>query len=70
MYFDRIPTLLTSGQYDEFTPTQATTVCDGIPDCTWILFEESSHMPHAEETERYLQVLNDFLTRIEGLDRT
>lgn len=66
----RIPSLLTSGLYDEFTPTQATVVRDGIPDCTWVLFEESSHMPHAEETERYLKVLNDFLTRIEKLVKT
>jgi proline-specific peptidase len=66
----RIPSLLTSGRYDEFTPTQAAVVRDGIPDCTWVLFEKSSHMPHAEETEHYLEVLNDFLTRIEGLVKT
>lgn len=65
--FIRIPSLLTSGRYDEFTPTQASVVRDSIPDCTWVLFEKSSHMPHVEETEHYLEVLNDFLTRIEEL---
>lgn len=68
--FIRIPTLLTSGRYDELTPVQAAVVRDGIPDCTWVLFEKSSHMPHAEETEYYLEVLNNFLTQIEGLVRT
>lgn len=68
--FIRIPSLLTSGRYDEFTPTQAAVVRDSIPDCTWVLFEKSSHMPHAEETEHYLEVLNDFLTQIEGLVKT
>ena len=65
-----IPSLLTSGRYDEFTPTQAAVVRDGIPDCTWVMFEKSSHMPHAEETEHYLEVLNDFLTGIEKLLKT
>ena len=60
-----IPSLVTSGRYDEFTPVQAAVVRDGIPDCDWVLFEQSSHMPHAEETEHYLRVLDGFLDRIE-----
>lgn len=68
--FIQIPSLLTSGRYDEFTPIQAAVVRDNIPDCTWVLFEKSSHMPHAEETEHYLEVLNDFLTQIEKLVKT
>ena len=60
-----IPSLVTSGRYDELTPVQARVVRDGIPDCDWVLFEQSSHLPHAEETEHYLKVLNDFLDRIE-----
>lgn len=61
----RLPALLTSGRYDELTPAQAEIVRDGIPGCRWVLFEESSHMPHAEEPERYLQVLDEFLTEVE-----
>jgi L-proline amide hydrolase len=60
------PTLLTSGRHDELTPTQAEIVAKGIPDCEWVMFEESSHMPHAEEPELYLRVLDDFLTRVEA----
>lgn len=60
-----IPSLVTSGRYDECTPVQAAVVRDGLPNCDWVLFEQSSHLPHAEETEHYLKVLDDFLTQIE-----
>ena len=62
----RVPTLVTSGRYDEATPRIAETVHNGIPGSQWVLFEESSHMPHAEEPERYMQVLDDFLSAIEA----
>jgi L-proline amide hydrolase len=61
-----IPTLVTSGKHDEATPMIAQTVRDGIPGAEWVLFEESSHMPHAEEPDRYMQVLDGFLSRHEG----
>ncbi|CAN5456033.1 proline iminopeptidase-family hydrolase [soil metagenome] len=60
-----IPSLLTSGRYDELTPMQAQIVHEGIPGNEWVLFEESSHMPHVEEQDRYYQVLDHFLTGIE-----
>ena len=60
-----VPTLVLSGRYDEATPLIAQTVQQGIPGAEWVLFEESSHMPHVEETERYLEVVDDFLTRVE-----
>ena len=58
-----VPTLLTSGRYDEATPALQETLCKGIPDCEWVLFEESSHTPFAEERERYMQVVGDWLAR-------
>jgi proline-specific peptidase len=61
-----IPGLMTSGRYDECTPMQAEIVAGSIPDCEWVIFEESSHMPHVEETERYLAVLDDFFARKEA----
>jgi L-proline amide hydrolase len=61
----RAPTLVISGRYDEATPLIASTVQKGIPGAEWVLFEESSHMPHAEETERFLQVVGEFLERVE-----
>ena len=61
-----VPSLLTSGRYDELTPMQAQIVHEGIPGNQWVLFEESSHMPHVEEKDRYYQVLDHFLTGIEA----
>jgi len=58
----RVPTLVISGRYDEATPAIAETVHQGIPGSEWVLFEHSSHMPHAEEPDRFMQVLNRFLT--------
>ncbi len=61
-----VPTLLLSGRYDEATPFIVETIHRNIPGSEWIMFENSSHMPHVEETDLYLQVLNRFLTRVEG----
>jgi L-proline amide hydrolase len=60
-----IPTLVTSGSYDECTPMQAELIKNAIPGAEWVLFSESSHMPHVEEAESYMAVLDDFLSRIE-----
>ncbi len=61
----RIPTLVTTGRYDEATPLIGETVHRGIVGSEWIVFEESSHMAHVEEPERYTEVLSNFLDRIE-----
>ena len=58
-----IPTLLTSGRYDEATPALQETLHDGIPNSEWVLFEESSHTPFVEEPERYRQVVGEWLAR-------
>jgi L-proline amide hydrolase len=61
-----IPALVISGRHDEATPLIAETVHRGIRGSEWTLFEASSHMPHVEETERYMQVVDAFLSRIEA----
>jgi proline-specific peptidase len=58
-----IPALVISGRYDEATPLIAETVRDGIPGAEWVLFDESSHMPHVEEPERFLEVVSEWLAR-------
>jgi len=58
-----IPTLVISGRYDEATPKISKEVSDAIPGAEWVLFEESSHMPHEEEPERFRQVVGDFLAQ-------
>jgi len=61
-----IPTLVISGRYDEATPKISKEVSDAIPGAEWVLFEESSHMPHEEEPERFRQVVGDFLAQTEA----
>ena len=60
-----IPTLILSGRYDESTPAINEVLHHGIQNSEWVVFEESSHTPHLEETGKYLQVLADFLNRAE-----
>jgi L-proline amide hydrolase len=57
------PTLLVSGRHDEATPALQETLLAGIRGSEWVCFEESSHMPHVEERERYMQVVGDWLAR-------
>lgn len=57
----RIPTLITSGRYDECTPAIAETVHKGIRNSKWVIFENSGHEAHIEESKRYFRVLNEFL---------
>jgi proline-specific peptidase len=58
-----VPTLITSGRYDEATPLIAQTVQSGIAGSKWVIFENSSHMAHVEEADRYMQVLTEFITQ-------
>ena len=60
-----VPTLVISGAYDEATPLIARTVHEAIPGSEWVLFEESSHMPHVEEPERFQQVVGDWRKRFD-----
>lgn len=58
-----VPTLLVSGRFDEATPRLQEALQSGIRGAEWVLFEESSHMPHLEERERYMQVVGEWLAR-------
>jgi L-proline amide hydrolase len=58
-----LPTLLVSGRHDEATPALQQVLLDGIAGSEWVCFEESSHMPHVEERERYMQVVGDWLAQ-------
>ena len=61
-----MPTLVTSGRYDECTPRLAEEAQRGIPGAERVLFEESSHSAFVEEPERFRSVLTDFLERAEA----
>ena len=65
----QVPTLITAGRHDEATPRLAEVLARGIPNASVVLFEESAHLAHTEEPERYQQVLDGFLTRVEVSSR-
>jgi L-proline amide hydrolase len=56
-----VATLIISGRHDEAMPLSVRPFFQLIPDVRWRIFAESSHMPHVEETERYLSVVESFL---------
>jgi L-proline amide hydrolase len=60
-----VPTLLVSGRYDEATPHIVEQIHTRIPGAQWRIFEESSHMPHVEEPEDFLETVEDFLRTVD-----
>ncbi len=58
-----VPTLFTCGAHDEATPATTRFYKDLVPGAELVVLEDSSHMPHLEETERYLEAIGDFLRR-------
>lgn len=62
----RCPTLVVSGRHDFATPATAAMLYQGIPSSEWVVFEHSAHVPHLEEPQRCLEVLDGFLGKIEG----
>jgi L-proline amide hydrolase len=59
------PTLLVSGRHDEATPLIVGQVHERIPGAEWVIFEESSHMPHVEEPGAFLAAVEAFLLMID-----
>jgi L-proline amide hydrolase len=57
------PTLIVSGRYDEATPDVVRPLHEGIAGSEWVMFDESSHLPHVEERERWMSVVGEFLDR-------
>jgi pimeloyl-ACP methyl ester carboxylesterase len=61
-----LPTLVLRGAHDLSTPAISKTLTDGIPHAREVVFEESSHTPVLEETERYLTTVREFLYSVEA----
>jgi proline-specific peptidase len=61
-----VPTLVIRGRYDLSTESVSRTLVRGIPNAREIVFEESSHTPVLEETERYVAVVGGFLREVES----
>ncbi len=61
-----VPALVIRGRYDLSTEAIAATLVRGLPHAREVVFEESSHTPVLEETERYLEIVGEFLRESEG----
>ncbi len=61
-----VPTLVTSGTFDELTPKQAKMTALRLPNATRAEFAFSAHLPHMEEPGRYIETVNEFLAGVES----
>ena len=65
---DLLPTLIVWGEQDRIIPvSHAHAAHDAMPGSELVLFPHSGHFPHVEDPERFLEVLEDFLTRREPM---
>lgn len=58
-----VPALLVSGRHDQVTPACVAELRAGLRTAEWVVFEESSHLPHLEEPERFIATVGEFLSR-------
>lgn len=58
----KAPCLVISGQRDLSTPYISKIMADKLPNARWHLFQHSRHMPFVEETEKYIEVVTQFLS--------
>jgi pimeloyl-ACP methyl ester carboxylesterase len=66
-----VPTLLVWGGCDRMIPVEhALAAHEAIPESRLVIFENSGHFPHAEEPQRFVEVVTDFVdtTRSTPLD--
>jgi L-proline amide hydrolase len=61
-----IPTLVVRGAYDMCTEPIAAELVNAIRGAREVVFEESSHTPVLEESERYLAVIEEFFEEAEA----
>ncbi len=61
-----VSTLILSGTHDEAGPSLQELLLERLPEASWHRFEDSSHMPHWEEREKYMEVLEGFLARCDA----
>jgi len=57
----KVPTLVTTGRYDEVTPNVARDLSAHIKGSKLVIFQKSSHMPFWEERELYIRTVLRFL---------
>jgi L-proline amide hydrolase len=57
-----VPALVISGEHDEATPTVVRPLVEALPDARWELIEGASHSTHLEQPERFLEIVETFLS--------
>lgn len=60
-----MPVLFTCGRHDEATPETVAWYQSLVPRAELVVFEESAHLAHLEERERYNAAVRGFLARAE-----
>lgn len=60
----RIPVLAYGGRWDEAHPDCLDFIGRSIPNCRSFTFNSSSHLPHIEETEACIALIEDFISSI------
>jgi len=61
-----IPTLFTCGRFDEASPEATAWYQSFVPNAEMVVFEQSAHMAHLEESQKYIEVIKDFLHCVEA----
>ena len=62
-----VPALYSCGRFDEAAPDTVNWYAELTPNSEFVVYENSAHMPHWEETSRYISVVRDFLRRNDEL---
>lgn len=62
-----LPTLFICGRYDAATPEETTRYHHLVDGSELVILEQSSHSPFMEERESFMQVVRDFLRRVEKI---
>jgi proline iminopeptidase len=60
----KFPTMVITGRYDmNVTPVTAWNIYKAIPGAKFVVFEKSGHLPSYEEPDKYVQVVDAFLSQ-------
>ena len=66
----KVPVLFTCGRYDEATPKTTAIYQQALPGSEMVVIEDASHEHHLEKPQEYLELVRNFLRRIEGRETT
>ena len=58
----KVETLLLNGRYDEVTDACMKPWFKTVPRVRWVTLENSSHMGHFEDRDRFMQVCGNFIS--------